>query len=315
MGVLVKALKILIVPLLFLALYPIQKELVGKWEDRFSSEIVYLPRGEYVRKIRFGWNGIMADMLWIRGFHYVQGQWQLIEAGHEKPKEGWHKQLPDLYDVITDLDPHFIPAYRGGALLLAALTKKPEAAIELLKKGVKENPTKYWELPYEIAVNYVFEHKDDPAAEAEARKWIEIASDKSRYPDITPQVPRMAAYLLSKEEDKPNRFDLAIDIWKEWEKSDSEEIKQVARQNILKYQRRKIVAELADAVKKFEKEKGRPPNDLDELVKEKIISEVPADPGGVLLFYLDPARKRVVAKPMDGAVRLKRSKGGSLTFQ
>lgn len=302
MGLLIKTLKMLIVPILFLVLYPIQRELVGTWKDRFGSEIIYLPRGDYVRKIRFGSNDVFADVLWIRGFHYIQGQWQLIESGRAKPAEGWHQQLPDLYDVVTDLDPHFIPAYRGGSLLLAALTKKPQAAISLLEKGVRENPTKYWELPYEISVNYVFEFRDDPRADAEARKWIEVAMDKERYPDTSPMVARLAAYLFSKDELKANRFDLAIDIWREWEKSDSEEIKKVARQNILKYQRKKALAELTDAVQKFDKANNRLPRDLGELVEQKFLKEIPADPGGVLDFHFDPAQKRVVMRPRKGAV-------------
>ena len=304
---LVRLVKLAIVPLLFLALYPIQRRLVGRWQDRFESEIVYLPRGEYLRKIRFGVNDVMADILWIRGFHYVQGQWQLIEAEREKPKEGWHRQLPALYDVITDLDPHFIPAYRGGSLLLAALNKKPKLSIALLEKGVKENPTKWWQLPYEIAVNYVFEFKDDPAAMAEARKWIEVAADKTKYPDTTPQVARMAAWLRSKDKSFEEGCDLAIESWKEWSGSGSKEFRRIADQQIGKWERRKMVYRLNDAIARFEKEKNRMPENLEELVKEKFIAGIPVDPSGGT-FYISPKLKRVLLRYPKGVRPPKRQK-------
>lgn len=270
MGVPIRIAKILVVPLLFLVLYPIQTRLVGKWEDRFASEMVYLPRGEAVRRVRFGWNDIMADLLWIRGFHYVQGQWQLIEAGVKKPDEGWHRQLPDLYDVVTDLDPHFVPAYRGGSVLIRALAKNPQRAVELLVKGVQQNPTKHWDLPYELAVVNLIDLND----EKKALEWITTASDAKRYPKSDPMVTRMRASLEAKE----NRFDVAVMVWEPWLKSDSPVMQRAALNcigAILLQETRSLVAE---SVAAFRKKEGRLPTDdevkpMVELAKKTVIEK------------------------------------------
>ncbi|NOZ23256.1 MAG: hypothetical protein GXP25_19460 [Planctomycetes bacterium] len=209
--------------------------------------------GKFIRQIRFGWNNVVADLLWIRGFHYVQGQWQLIEAGHRKPKQGWHAQLPDLYEVITDLDPHFIPAYRGGATLVSVLSKNPRRAIRLLEKGVRLNPRKYWELPYQLACIVFLETGDD----VRALKLLEEASDHERYPNTGPAVLRLRSFL----ETKHDRFDVAIRIWEPWLQKNSPVYKQMAENRIARIFLQIIKKRLLDEAEGFKKAKGRAMND------------------------------------------------------
>ncbi|MEW6354781.1 MAG: hypothetical protein AB1696_00505 [Planctomycetota bacterium] len=216
-------------------------------------KVIGLQYGKFVRRVQFGWNNVVADLLWIRGFHYVQGQWQLIEAGHKKPTEGWHMQLPDLYEVVTDLDPHFIPAYRGGAVLVSALSKRPRQSIHLLEKGVRHNPRTYWELPYELACILLLEVGD----EEQALKWLKEASDRDRYPEASPVVLRLRTFL----EAKHDRFDTAIRIWEPWLQSDSPVYRQVAEEQISRVLMGIMRKRLADGVRIYKEAKGREMSD------------------------------------------------------
>jgi tetratricopeptide (TPR) repeat protein len=75
-----------------------------------------------------------------------------------------------LLDVTTTLDPNLIIAYRFGAMFLSEQPPsgagKPERGIELLRRGIQENPD-YWRFYEDLGFIYYFELQDYPkAAEA-----------------------------------------------------------------------------------------------------------------------------------------------------
>jgi tetratricopeptide (TPR) repeat protein len=74
---------------------------------------------------------LSADALWIETIQY------LGDAGHRS--EGYRFFLGYL-DRIVRLDPNFRYAYIDGSAVLMWLLKRPVQAVELLRRGVENNP-------------------------------------------------------------------------------------------------------------------------------------------------------------------------------
>ena len=147
---------------------------------------VFLPRGEVLRKLSLGHNGLVADWLWIRCVLYYgrrvmdednpyyrfsasEGNLEEEMAGVRRPEEGreevsppsnpWIKNsgrmssrglVDDLYpllDRVTTVDPHFRFPYLFGGVYLFLDTGEFESASRLLEKGYRANPEQ-WEFPF-----------------------------------------------------------------------------------------------------------------------------------------------------------------------
>jgi hypothetical protein len=106
------------------------------------ERVLYLPRDKGLKFMCLGYNGIAADMVWIRSVMYVGRKLHSRERKYE-----W---LEKLYQVTTDLDPHWVRPYKAGAILLAALPQDDERAMRLLRRGMERNPWS-WEIPYQAA--------------------------------------------------------------------------------------------------------------------------------------------------------------------
>lgn len=113
------------------------RRVAGKPDD-----ILYLPRGETLKYMTVGYNGVAADITWIRGVLYVGRKLSHRDTNYE-----W---LEKLYQVTTDLDPHWTRPYHTGAILLSALPQDDQRALSLLSKGLRNNGWSY-EIPYAAA--------------------------------------------------------------------------------------------------------------------------------------------------------------------
>ncbi|HOX07458.1 MAG TPA: tetratricopeptide repeat protein [Planctomycetota bacterium] len=138
--------------------------------DRFDARrraapperVLYLPKGDTLKFLCLGYNGLAADMVWIRSAMYVGRRLNERQAKYE-----W---LAKLFQVTTDLDPHWKRPYRVGALLLSALPEDDERAVALLRKGLDNNPGD-WEIPYRAAQLHMLRGRD-----REALKWLTLIS-------------------------------------------------------------------------------------------------------------------------------------------
>ncbi|MCX6552381.1 MAG: hypothetical protein NTY02_15490, partial [Acidobacteria bacterium] len=110
------------------------------WRDRAcplpttSSDLLYLRANPALPRITLGFDAILADLYWIRAIqHYGDLR---LSKGQEKRFE----LLYPLLDLTTTLDPHFIVAYRFGAIFLAERYPdgpgRADQAIALLERGL-----------------------------------------------------------------------------------------------------------------------------------------------------------------------------------
>jgi tetratricopeptide (TPR) repeat protein len=171
-------------------------------EDRYPSpavtaESLYLTSGKTARRLSVGYTALAADLYWIRAIQYYGGH----KLGSHQPGSGQQSAAPaqdyellyPLLDLTTSLDPRFNIAYRFGSIFLAESSPggagRPDLAIALLEKGLRERPDK-WEYMQDIGfVNYWWRHDYQEAA-----KWFDRAS---QVPDAPWFLRSLAAVTLA----------------------------------------------------------------------------------------------------------------------
>jgi hypothetical protein len=149
----------------------------------FDDEALYLTSGSALRRFTVSLNALAADVYWIRTLQYYGGAKRRLaaQAGVPEPPpmlaaSSEYDQLYPLLDITTSLDPRFTVAYRFGAVFLAEAYPsgqgRPDLALKLLEKGIREQPDK-WEYMEDAGfVHYWYEHNFPEAA-----RWFARAGD------------------------------------------------------------------------------------------------------------------------------------------
>lgn len=130
----------------------------------------------------FGFNHIMADSLWIRS---LQDTSYCDNPLSEKVCKG-RSWLFHIFDVITDLDPHFQIVYRIGGLVLSVIISDIDGATALFDKGVKLYPTD-WRLTYRAAYHAIYEENN----KAKAGELLKLAAQNGAPPWVYSLAGRM----------------------------------------------------------------------------------------------------------------------------
>jgi tetratricopeptide (TPR) repeat protein len=112
-----------------------------------DDETLYFASGKTIKRMSLGLDGLVADVYWIRTVQYF-GRKVLAEGD---PRSVKMALLANLLNIIVDLEPHHITAYRFGAVFLP--DQDPKAAVDLLEKGIKENPDE-WRLYQDLGFIY-----------------------------------------------------------------------------------------------------------------------------------------------------------------
>ena len=105
--------------------------------DQPEEQVLYVRSPEAMRRMALSYDALAADVYWIRALQHF-GSERLDGPGRAT------QLLYPLLDLTTSLDPRFNLAYRFGALFLAEPPPggpgRPDQAIALLQKGIKEMP-------------------------------------------------------------------------------------------------------------------------------------------------------------------------------
>ncbi len=152
------------------------KEEKGRFHDW-----LYLPSSQYVRSTAVGYDHFAADFLWLRVI-------QVFGATANQARQ--NANLGAYFDVITDLDPHFVAVYSFGNLALGEDGKQFKEGLAILEKGMLHNPRKY-RLPYEAAF-FSFWTMNKPEL---AKFYVKRAL---KAPDCPPWVSSWTAYFEMK---------------------------------------------------------------------------------------------------------------------
>lgn len=96
--------------------------------------------GETLKKLSFGFDGLIADYYWINSLQYVGNKLHSFEGDIQidnlKPLNP--RLLYPMLDVATTLDPEFASPYMYGSVILPAINV--EQAIKISEKGIAAQP-------------------------------------------------------------------------------------------------------------------------------------------------------------------------------
>lgn len=179
-----------------------------------SPEITLLPSKECVKAFALGFDDVIADIYWLEFIQYFGNS----AARH---RDNFRKAY-DYLDLITSLDPHFVPAYYFAAFVLGQERREPQRAAELINRGISSNPDN-WYLPYVAGINqYLYAHDDIKAA-----KYYRMAA---KYPEAPKWLGRQAKIL---EAEIPSVIKV-INVWDSIYASASDStVKECARAKLL----------------------------------------------------------------------------------
>jgi tetratricopeptide (TPR) repeat protein len=259
-------------------------------ETRPAEQILYVRSAEAMRRMSLSYDALVGDIYWIRALQHF-GRERLSK------KQRNYALLYPLLDMTTSMDPRFNVAYRFGSLFLAELPPggpgRPDQAIALLQKGIKEMPGK-WEYYQDTGFVYYFGYKDyEKAAE-----WFKRGSELKGAPWF---LKSLAANTLAKGHDRQaSRLMYQVIA----ETADNDFMKKDAVRRLRQLDAMDGIDALRDAVRRYQARvanagggEGRSrPLTWQTLVRAGFLRFVPQDPDG-FEFFLDPATGDVRLDP------------------
>jgi tetratricopeptide (TPR) repeat protein len=226
-----------------------------------DPRLLYLRTAQAADRAFLSFDALAADVYWLRAIqHYgrdrrstrVTGRFELLEP---------------LLDVTTSLDPHFLVAYRFGAIFLALDPPngpgRPDQAIALLEKGRAANPTR-WQLPYDIGFVHYW-HTGDFAT---ASNWFEQAAG-------VPGAPRWIGALAATTRAQGGNRAGARQLLNELLEADEPYVRASAERGLRQLKALDAIDELQALVEAYRVSHGRRPPDL-----QAVVGGTPADHTG-----------------------------------
>jgi hypothetical protein len=243
---------------------------------------VYITSPAAVRRMSLAYSTLAADIYWIRALQYYGGtkrqlasEWPQLApppALAADPAAGYPLLYP-LLDLTTSLDPRFNVAYRFGAIFLAEPYPggpgRPDLAIGLLEKGLRQRPDR-WEYMQDIGfVHYWFTHDYRAAAD-----WFDKAS---QVPAAPWWLKSLAATTLAQGGDRRS----SRQMWTAIRQSAEDDwLKQDADRRLAQLLALDEIDRLQQAVEGLARRAGQRPTGWPSLIRAGVIPGVPLDPAG-----------------------------------
>lgn len=114
-----------------------------------DEEALYLRSGETLGRMSFGFNGLLADLYWIRTIRYFGRELEAQRASSDVVDLRLMPLLEPLLGITTGIDPHHIAAIRFGAFFLPY--QDVEQAIAFTRRGIEHNPDE-WRLYQDLGM-------------------------------------------------------------------------------------------------------------------------------------------------------------------
>jgi tetratricopeptide (TPR) repeat protein len=145
------------------------------------DETLYLQSGRALKSFSLGFNALLADLYWLRTIQYFGGKLEAASAGGREVSLASVgtlrlESLPTLLNIVTELDPGYLAAYRFGASFLPAAS-----AVALVERGLRENPGEWrlyldlgylrWQQKQFAAAQSAFERGSRVAG---APEWLKV---------------------------------------------------------------------------------------------------------------------------------------------
>lgn len=178
-----RSMLILLLLLLAGAVETLRLQLEAQRRATPSAELLYLPKGPYLRALAVGHEESLADLIYIWALQYYSNY----------DKEARRSYLGAVFrDAITELDPRFTEAYMIGALIMSLEYRQTGDALALYDKGLAAMPDN-WELAYWAG----WESYSQRQFLVARQYWSRAA----QMPGAPPQLLRLAARMLERAGD------------------------------------------------------------------------------------------------------------------
>jgi tetratricopeptide (TPR) repeat protein len=237
--------------------------------------LMYLPNGRYLKIASLGFAPVVADLIYL---------WSIQYYGSYDPSVRYDIVEHVYVNVIGELDPRYTDAYTLASLILTTEAGAPERALKVLDVGMERNPDN-WLMPYEagfIAFNSL--HDYGRAAGYYARC--------AAIPGAHPVARRFMAEMYNKKGDKSTSFEK----WREiYETAEDDFVRDVAFSHMHDLRIELDLEALRQAVSAYGERHGSHPPGLEAVVREGLLSALPADPEGNPYTY-DPRTGEVRAQ-------------------
>jgi hypothetical protein len=247
-----------------------------------AEDALYVTSGTAVRRMSGAYSMLAADLYWIRAIQYFGASRRRdaqtfalapapppLIAAIDGPE---YRQLYPLLDIATTLDPRFNIAYRFGAVFLANQPPggpgRPDLAIALLEKGLRERPDK-WEYMQDAGFVHYWYRRDYRAAAA----WFDKAA---AVPGAPWWLKSLAATTLAQGGDRRSSrlmFEAIL------QSADNDWLRADAERRLVQLRALDDIDALQAAVDRWSKENG-PMADWLVLVRARALRGVPLDPSG-----------------------------------
>jgi len=239
-----------------------------------TQEVQWVRSPNVMRRLVLGFNSVAADIYWIRAVQFYGGT-KLSKAENKD-----FSFLYPLLDITTTLDPRFNIAYRFGAILLSEGYPngpgRPEEAIALLEKGIREAPTK-WEYYLDAGFVEYWWRRDHRAA----ADWFVRGS---KLPTAPNWLAPLAASALAEGGDQV----AARVLWTQLAQTAEQDwMRRTARTRLQQLDAQAVIEQLQPLVNRFYDVSNRFPTGWDEVARAGLVRGVPLDPTGVP-YALDP---------------------------
>lgn len=221
-----------------------------------------------LKRLSLGYKELLADIYWLRALQYFGGS-------------GFKEENPELlyhyFDILTDLDPRFVNAYRFGGTFLAELPPLGLGDIEkgtmLFDKGRRNNPDNF-RLPLEEAFIYYLYVKDyDKAAE--------LFNEASEKPSLTDLRRATIKGMAASAHSKGGNRELSRAIWRIiYETTTHEQRREFALKNLKELSTMDTEDHLTEALREYIGHYNEIPTSLVALKDAGIIKQIPKEPYG-----------------------------------
>lgn len=236
-----------------------------------GSSIIYIPSGKFLKYATFGYRAVAADAIYLWAIQYYSTPTIDDRFDH----------LDHIFAIINELDPRYQDPYEVGALIAVQEARNPAAAFSILDRGAANNPDQ-WVYPFNAGHVALMTLKDYPLAEKYFEQCMKI-------PGAPEFVERLRANAIFKKGDLRTSWETWLEIYK---KAPDERTKKIASNHLYNVKAAIDASAVEDAASKYRERFGRPPADLETLLRTGFLREVPKDMDGEDYLY-DPATGKV----------------------
>jgi len=158
------------------------------------NPVVFVPSPGFYKNFSPSVRASVADVYWL---YTIQYYGEHLKSDHRLDS------LPAMVRLVTTLSPHFKEAYFFGAFAMIDVGR-PGVAYALLQQGFKANPGD-WQFPFYLGF-FAYAYASGPHKDEVAAQWY---ADAARLPGAPSFVPRLAAELATRGDERQT----AIDLW------------------------------------------------------------------------------------------------------